>query len=152
MEKWSPEIKAVVTEAPKQSTPQARWIISNLRQKLQMLFPPPYMFRKKFTGMLSVLNDRDIMSEIKIAEGPKSFTINKKNIYLCLKDKKAGEENYYDYNSLIYVTLHEVAHVLCDELGHTKKFQMIFKELLNHAASLALYNENKPFIKNYCPT
>jgi hypothetical protein len=149
IEKWSPEINAV-TEL--ESTPQSRYIISNLKQRLLMLFPPPHMMRKKFTGMLSGLNHRNIMSEIKILEGPKSFTINKKEIYLCLKDKKLGAENYYDYNSLIFVTLHEIAHVLCDELGHTKKFQMIFKELLEHASSLGLYDETKPFVKNYCPS
>lgn len=147
IEKWSPEINSEL-----ESTPQSRYIISNLKQRLLMLFPPPHMMRKKFTGMLSGLNQRNIMSEIKLLEGPKSFTINKKEIYLCLKDRKLGAENYYDYNSLIFVTLHEIAHVLCDELGHTKKFQMIFKELLEHASSLGLYDETKPFVKNYCPS
>jgi hypothetical protein len=151
IEKWTPEIKSI-TETQSESTPQARWIISNLEQILKMLFPAPHMLRKKFTGMLSGLNNRDIMSEIKILEGSKSFTINKRKIYLCLKDKKAGNENYYDYNSLIYVTLHEIAHVLCDELGHTKKFQLIFKELLEHAASLGQYDKKKEFVQNYCPT
>ncbi len=36
----------------------------------------------------------------------------------------------------------------CDELGHTQKFQHIFKELLDHASSLGLYDETKPFVKN----
>ena len=152
IEKWSPQIHTNNTQLKLESTPQARYIISNLKQRLQMLFPPPHMLRKKFTGMLSGLNQRNIMSEIKLSEGPKSFTINKKQIYLCLKDKKAGEENYYDYNSLIFVTLHEIAHVLCDELGHTEKFKHIFKELLDHAASLGLYDETKPFVKDYCPS
>ncbi len=48
------------------------------------------------------------MAEIKLQEGPKSFTINKKQIFLCIKDKKSGDANYYDYNSLIFVTLHEM--------------------------------------------
>jgi hypothetical protein len=153
IEKWipSPEIKSIITENS-ESTPQSRYIISNLKQRLQMLFPPPHMLRKKFGGMLSDLNHRNIMSEIKLLEGPKSFTINKKQIYLCLKDKKAGEENYYDYNSLIFVTLHEIAHVLCNEVGHTEKFKRIFKELLEHASSLGLYDETKPFVKDYCPS
>lgn len=134
------------------TTPQSRYIISNLKQRLLILFPPPYMLRKKFTGLLSVLNKRDIMSEIKLLEGSKSFTINKKEIYLCIKDKNSEKDNYYDYNSLIFVTLHEIAHVLCNELGHTEKFQLIFKELLKHASLLNLYDETKPFVNNYCPS
>ncbi|QNH08546.1 136R [Invertebrate iridescent virus Kaz2018] len=142
IERWTPETV--------QESPQSRYIIGNLKQRLQMLFPPPHMTRKKFTGILSMLNNRNLMAEIKLQEGPKSFTINKKQIFLCIKDKKSGDANYYDYNSLIFVTLHEIAHVLCDELGHTQKFQHIFKELLDHASSLGLYDETKPFVKNYC--
>ncbi len=33
---------------------------------------------------------------------------------------------YYDYNSLIFVTLHEIAHVLCDELGQYTKISTYF--------------------------
>ncbi len=33
------------------------------------------------------------MAEIKLQEGPKSFTINKKQIFLCIKDKKSGRCN-----------------------------------------------------------
>lgn len=128
---------------------QSKYVLYNLKQRLSMLFPPPNGFRKKFTGILSMLNNKDIMSEIQLLEGPKSFTINKKNIYLCLKDKNSDEQ-YYDYNSLIFVTLHEIAHVLCDEIGHTNKFIQIFNALLNHATSLDLYDRTKPFVENYC--
>ena len=40
---------------------------------------------------------------------------------------------YYTDNTLIYVILHEVAHVLCDEIGHTEKFQNIHQELIDKA-------------------
>jgi hypothetical protein len=153
IEKWSPGTRQSVDIQSTVSVPeskQSKYIIRNLEQMLSILFPPPNVMRKKFTGLLSALNNRNIMADIKIKEGPKSFTINKREIYLCLKDRKSGEENYYDYNSLIFVTLHEIAHVLCDELGHTKKFQMIFNELLEHASSLGLYDKHKPFVKDYC--
>ena len=45
---------------------------------------------------------------------------------MCLKDKNG---KYYDDNMLNYVALHELAHVLCDEIGHTDKFYAIFDEL-----------------------
>ena len=145
IERWTPNTSSEV-----ESSVQSKYVIKNLEQMLSILFPPPNVMRKKFTGLLTPLNNRNLMAEITIREGPKSFTINKREIYLCLKDKKAGDENYYDYNSLIFVTLHEIAHVLCNELGHTKKFQLIFSELLDHAQSLGLYDKHKPFVKDYC--
>jgi len=101
----------------------------------------------KFSGVLKVLNNRNIMKEVKIAEGSKSFTINKKDVFLCLRDK---DGKYYDVNSLMYVALHEMAHVICDEKNHTAKFTTIFKSVLQHASNLGLYDSSKPFVRNYC--
>lgn len=133
-----------------ESTPQAKFVLNTLRDRLKILFPSKFTIRKKFTGILSSLNNRDIMSEIDLFEGDKSFTINKRKIYLCLKDRGLTGEVFYDYNSLIFVCLHEIAHVLCDEIGHTEKFLQIFEELLKHASDLGLYDRGKPFVKNYC--
>ena len=87
------------------------------------------------------------VEKLKFFEGKKSYTINKKKIYLCLKDEN-GE--YYDYNMLIYVALHELSHVLCDEIGHTPKFHRIFEKILKQAELLKIYNPNIPIVKNYC--
>ena len=88
-----------------------------------------------------------VVNRIKFYQGDKSYTINKKKIYLCLKDEN---NQYYDFNMLIYVSIHELAHVLCDEIGHTSKFNNIFQDLLRKAAFLNIYNPNKPIITNYC--
>jgi len=77
----------------------------------------------------------------------KSYTINKQKVYLCLKD---DDNNYYPMNMLMYVAIHELAHVLCDEIGHTKKFHNIFNSLLQQASSLGIYDPNIPIIQNYC--
>lgn len=84
---------------------------------------------------------------ISLAEGDKSYTINKTNVYLCLKDSNG---RYYDRNMLIYVLCHEYAHVLCDEIDHTPKFYTIFQDMLNKAAKANIYNPNIPPLKNYC--
>ena len=65
---------------------------------------------------------------------------------------KDENNNYYQENMLMYVVLHELAHVICDEIGHTKKFERIFKELLNDAGELGIYNASIPPIPNYCGT
>jgi len=82
-----------------------------------------------------------------LLKGKKSYTINKKRIHLCLKDEKG---DYYDENMLIYVTIHELAHVKCPEVGHTDKFYDIFNELLDKASACGIYDKHKPLIKDYC--
>ena len=87
------------------------------------------------------------VENLKFFEGKKSYTINKKKVYLCLKDEN-GE--YYDYNMLIYVALHELSHVICDEIGHTPKFHRIFDSVLKQASDMGIYDTSIPIIKNYC--
>ncbi|NDE13739.1 hypothetical protein EBZ80_02295 [bacterium] len=87
------------------------------------------------------------VESIDFFEGKKSYTINKKRIYLCLKDKN---EEYYDQNMLLYVAIHELAHVLCDEIGHTAKFNRIFQEQLQRAVELGIYDPDKPIVRDYC--
>mgnify|MGYP001315487753 CR=1 FL=1 len=79
--------------------------------------------------------------------GNKSYTINKQKVYLCLKDEN---NNYYEDNMLIYVALHELAHVLCDEIGHTDKFKRIFEDLLLKGEEIKIYNPDIPPIIDYC--
>ena len=68
-----------------------------------------YQYDPKIDHLKSILNKIDpSLTDIPIYTGKSSFTINKKNIYLCLKDKYG---QYYSDNMLIYVLLHEVAHV-----------------------------------------
>lgn len=77
----------------------------------------------------------------------KSFTINKQHVYICMKDENG---KYYDENMLVYVLLHELAHVLCDEIGHTEKYRKIFRSLLHRAHEAGLYDPSKPPLDNYC--
>ena len=69
------------------------------------------------------------VNDLTFFEDKESYTINKKDVYLCLRDEN---NEYYNENMLIYVTLHEVAHAICDEIGHTQKFHEIFEYDLFH--------------------
>ena len=97
---------------------------------------------------LSVIHPR--FQNMKLYEGSKSYTLNKKHVYICLKDEHG---RYYNRNMLVYVILHEYAHVLCpkiDEKEHSKEFFQIFDELLMKATQIGLYNPSIPPLKKYC--
>lgn len=102
----------------------------------------------KFIGPLEPLNNLKILNNLVMVEDNESYTINKKVIHLCTKDPRNGR--YYDKNTLMFVVLHELAHVLCDDIGHTDNFSIINQALLNHAIKYGYYDQSKPFIKNYC--
>jgi hypothetical protein len=85
-------------------------------------------------------------NDITIKEGPKSYTVNKKDVTLCLRDPD-GE--YYNKNMLTYVAVHELAHTLCKSVGHTQEFYDINDKLLQRAADLGHYNFSIPVVKDY---
>jgi hypothetical protein len=92
---------------------------------------------------------------IPIREGTTSFTVAKKRIYLCLKDNRG---DYYDTNTLRYVLLHEMAHVLTpkepriDGDPHTDRYERNFNVLLRRAVSLGLYDPKSRVPGDYCGT
>jgi hypothetical protein len=100
-----------------------------------------------------------IVDDLRFYEGKKSYTINKKHVYLCMKDhtKKVNSHHttentdVYDKNQLILVLIHEISHALCDEVGHTDKFHEIFDDLLEKASRKGVYDKSIPPISEYCP-
>lgn len=67
-----------------------------------------------------------------------SYSVNKgEEIVFCLKSKKNDE--IHNINLLMYVAIHEMAHLGCPEIGHTPLFNKIFKFFLEEAIKLNLY-------------
>jgi predicted metal-dependent hydrolase len=67
-----------------------------------------------------------------------SYSINKgEEIVFCLRSK--NNDKIHDINELMYVAIHEIAHVGCPEIGHTPLFRRINKELLKYAIECGVY-------------
>ena len=73
-----------------------------------------------------------------------TYTINKNEMHICLRTRDK-EENLYDINLLMYVILHELAH-MCNYnkygqpiIGHGREFKHIFNFLVNESIELGLY-------------
>ncbi len=91
------------------------------------------------------------VKELSFHASNESFTEDKRFVYLCLKDK---DDKYYDYNMIMYVSLHELAHAFSDSVDtdHTgKEFKDNFRNLLNKAQTLGLYDPKIPLVYDYCP-
>jgi len=86
---------------------------------------------------------------IPIKEGPKPETENKSKITMCVKNPKTGQ--YYDMNSIMYVALHELTHVLSkDSQDHDAIFERNFTKILDDASRVGIYNPNIPVPLIYC--
>lgn len=81
-----------------------------------------------------------------------SFNINKgEHISLCLRDFINPDE-FHNFNDIMFVAIHELAHSTAISYGHDDEFWYNFKILLEHAIEFNLYTfkdyKNSPV--NYC--
>ena len=112
-----------------------------------------YFFIKKLKDNYS----SSVLSEAAIDSRYTTYTINKQEMHICLRTRDINE-HIYDINLLMYVVLHELAH-LCNYdkngypiQGHGEEFRMIFKFLLTESIKIGIYeyeNYNKS-PKEYC--
>lgn len=74
-----------------------------------------------------------------ILEIDTAYTVNKGQIMLfCLDDRK-DKYKLHDINTMMYVAVHELAHIGCKSIGHTDEFKAVFKSLLKYAVIHKLY-------------
>ena len=81
-----------------------------------------------------------------------SYLINKgQSLVLCIRDK-SNEYNLLDINTIMFVALHEFAHLITTSIGHTQEFWSNFKFILQNATEIGIYKEVNYEIENkpYC--
>lgn len=67
-----------------------------------------------------------------------SYSINKgEQLVFCIRDKL--NNSIHDINTLMFVAIHELAHIVTNELQHTKKFWNNMKKLLHRAEDIGVY-------------
>ena len=67
-----------------------------------------------------------------------AYSVNKgEELSICIREKDT--EKFIDNNTILFVAIHELSHIMTDELGHTKLFWDNMKYLLENASSLGIY-------------
>ena len=83
-----------------------------------------------------------------------AYSENKgEKIAFCLnKDGKENVNNLIDQHTLMFVALHEMAHLCTKSIGHTDEFWSNFKFILIEAQKIGIYNpvDYKNKETNYC--
>lgn len=131
-------------------------LMSSIRQKLDKLivylvqkYPKDdrgFRLKKKFNA--------DNIEESESGSKYTSFSVNKgEKIVFCIrsKDKYANLE---DENLIMFVALHELAHIMTLSIGHTDEFWNNFRFMLKESIKIGIYKRHD-FKKNpekYCGT
>ena len=82
-----------------------------------------------------------------------SHTMNKSQVNLCLRCRTCGD-TLEDINTLMFVAIHELAHIICTEFGHVTGFWDIMRKLLKIAMDNGLYTYHDYRLnpQTYCNT
>lgn len=86
-------------------------------------------------------------------ENQTSYTTNKgEKIALCLREKQSGKNKLHDLNTLKFVVLHELAHIITPEYKHSDNFWINFRFLIEYSEKKALFKSYDYSINNiqYC--
>jgi hypothetical protein len=70
-----------------------------------------------------------------------AYSENKgEKIAFCLNKKKEDDNNLIDVNTLTFVAIHELSHIMTVSIGHKQEFWQNFKFLLENAKSANIYD------------
>jgi len=102
----------------------------------------PEYFHDEPTQLLVQRLKIDHLMENDIASQYTSYSENKgERIVLCLRDKAAEPYPLIDINTIMFVTLHEMAHLMTVSSGHTQEFWTNFRRLLQDAMKAGVYTQ-----------
>ena len=96
--------------------------------------------RDKYKGIQQLVRKFDPDNLTENAPGGKytAYSVNKgEQLSLCLRNVK--DDTFIDDNTIYFVAIHELAHIMTDEVGHTTKFWSNMKYLLTKAHEIGIY-------------
>jgi hypothetical protein len=90
--------------------------------------------------MISRFNPEN-MCENDLDSDTTSYSENKgEKIVVCLRDK-SPPYNIADTNTIMFVILHEMAHLMTTTVGHTPEFWTNFRRILQDSVSIQIYQQ-----------
>ena len=98
-----------------------------------------YPDEERVKRLVKGFNPKKIMETLPTSEYT-AYSENKgEKLAFCLTKKK-NEGNMIEPNTLTFVSIHEVAHIMTKSVGHNKDFWDNFKFLLENAKEIGIYS------------
>lgn len=126
-----------------------RSLLSSLSQRLQIAYP-----KDPRIALLKSRYRPDSIQEAPENSKSTSYSVNKgENLVFCIRSR-TPDASFVPKNTVVFVALHELAHIICISQGHTPEFWECFRFLLAHAIKWKLYESVDYKVKSepYCGT
>ena len=126
------------------TTEKLEYLVENLGQR--------YPDRDNVKRMVENFNPTTIKETLPTSEYT-AYSENKgEKLAFCLNKKKTDNDNLIDSNTLTFVAIHELSHIMSATVGHNDEFWNNFKFLLDNAVDMGIYTpiDYKKNPKNYC--
>jgi hypothetical protein len=120
-------------------------------KKLVEFVDEKYPDKPNIRRLVKKFNPKKIVETLPTSEYT-AYSENKgEKIAFCLNTEK-DNDTLIDLNTLTFVALHELSHIMTTSIGHKQDFWQNFKFLLENAVAINIYNpidyKKKP--KKYC--
>lgn len=124
-----------------------------ISQKLTDLVEHVYSKDRDKDGVGQLMRKFNSRNIIENTPGGKytAYSVNKgEQLALCLRNVK--DDTFIELNLILFVAIHEIAHVMTDEIGHTPKFWKNMKYLLEEGEKIGVYTpeDYEKYPKMYC--
>ncbi len=129
-------------------------LLANTTQKLKQLvvyLGKEYPNRENCKRLVNNFNPTTVKEILPTSEFT-AYSENKgEKLAFCTTTTKKGNK-LIDPNTLMFVALHELGHLMTKSIGHTQEFWGNFKFLLQNAVKIKIYNpvDYKKKNKKYC--
>jgi len=114
--------------------------LAHISKELTKLVNHVYSTDKDREGVQQLKNNFNSRNIIENTPGGQytAYSVNKgEQLAICLRNAK--DDKFIDDNLIFFVSIHEMAHVMTDEVGHTPKFWDNMRYLLEESTELGFY-------------
>ena len=172
--KWKDRVKFVQVSSGKESflvqnnKEEPEWISREVAERLSRLsskidelvlnmkntqYPSKEVSNRLYNRWEKIRSNPKGLRETSLGETSAAYTVNKnQEMRICVRGKNGNK--FEDENTMMFVCLHECAHVMSESFGHNKEFRENFAHITRRAIDLKLY-KYEDFSKNnkdYCNT
>ncbi len=100
---------------------------------------PEYSRESRIQRLIEKFNSNNLV-ETEPNSKYTSYSVNKgEKVHMCLRSRD-GMNKIEEMNTLMFVALHELSHIMTKSVGHTKEFWDNFKFILQIAIAIGIYN------------
>lgn len=126
--------------------------VSTKMKELVQFVNIKYPEKPNIRRLVKKFNPKKIVETLPTSEYT-AYSENKgQKIAFCLNKKKEDNNNLIDENTLMFVAIHEMAHVASESIGHNTEFWDNFKFLLKEAKEAGIYSpvDYSNYNEEYC--